>query len=65
MEKARNIMRIRINLSIICVCLVGAIFAAKSGKKAAARGESLTKNNADWHKEYNATQNAQLSKPEN
>ncbi len=65
MEKARNIMRIRVNLSIIALCLVGAVFAAKSGKKAAARGESVTQNNLNWHAEYNKTQNAQSSKPEN
>ncbi|XP_059351856.1 UPF0389 protein CG9231-like [Daphnia carinata] len=62
MEKARNIMRIRLNLSIIALCLIGALFAAKSGKKAAARGESVTKNNLQWHKDYNNSQNAQLPK---
>lgn len=62
MEKARNIMRIRTNLTVIAICLVGAVFAAKSGKKAAERGESVVKSNLEWHKEYNASQNAQESK---
>ncbi|XP_057377874.1 UPF0389 protein CG9231-like isoform X1 [Daphnia carinata] len=62
MEKARNIMRIRVNLSIIAICLVGALLAAQSGKKAAGRGETLTKNNLQWHKDYNDSQNAQPPK---
>jgi len=65
MEKTRNIMRIRINLSIIGVCLIGALLAAKSGKKAAERGETLTKHNQQWHQEYNDSQNTKQSKAEN
>jgi hypothetical protein len=65
MEKTRNIMRIRINLSIICVCLIGALLAAKSGKKAQERGETLMKHNQQWHKQYNDAQVAQPSKAEN
>lgn len=66
MEKARNIMRIRLNLSIIALCLIGALLAAKSGKRAAERGESVTKNNLEWHKEYNAGKNSnQSAKSEN
>ncbi|XP_046648451.1 UPF0389 protein CG9231-like [Daphnia pulicaria] len=65
MEKSRNIMRIRINLSIICVCLIGALLAAKSGKKAVERGETLTKNNQQWHQQYNDSQNSKSSKAEN
>ncbi len=65
MEKTRNIMRIRVNLSIICVCLIGALLAAKSGKKAAERGETLTKANQQWHQQYNDSQSSKLSKAEN
>lgn len=46
-------MRIRTNLSIIFILLAGAVVAAKSGKIAAGRGESLTKSNLEWHKNYN------------
>lgn len=60
MEKARNIIRIRVNLSIIAICLVGALLAARSGKKAAERGETLTKHNLQWHKDYN---DSQISQP--
>lgn len=65
MEKARNIMRIRINLSIIVLCLVGALLAAQSGKRAAGRGESLLTINQNWHKEYNDSKNSTISKSEN
>lgn len=65
MEKARNIMRIRVNLSIIALCLVGALFAAKSGKKAAERGESVIKSNLEWHRTYNEAQSPQKTKSEN
>lgn len=35
----------------IIACLVTVI----SGKKAQARGESVVKQNLDWHKEFNET----------
>ena len=53
MERCRNIVRIRVNLSLIVLCLMGAIAAMQSGKRAAERGESVTKANMDWHNEYN------------
>jgi hypothetical protein len=45
--------------------LIGALLAAKSGKKAQERGETLMKHNQQWHKQYNDAQVAQPSKAEN
>jgi len=53
MEKSRNIMRIRTNISIMVLVLIGALMAAQSGKRAAGKGESVIKNNLEWHKKYN------------
>ena len=35
------------------ILLTAALFAAQMGKSAAGRGESLTKSNMEWHKNYN------------
>jgi len=53
MERSRNIMRIKINLSLIVGLLVMALFAVRSGKQSAAEGESLQKQNLLWHRKYN------------
>jgi len=53
MEKSRNIMRIRTNLSIMVLVIIGSIIAAQMGKHAAEKGESITKSNLEWHKKYN------------
>jgi len=53
MEKSRNIMRIRTNLSIMALVIVGSLIAAQMGKSAAEQGESVVKSNLDWHKKYN------------
>ena len=33
--------------------IFGSLIAAQSGKNAAEKGESLTKSNLEWHKQYN------------
>lgn len=53
MEKSRNIMRIRTNLTIMALVIVGSLIAAQMGKSAAEQGESVVKSNLDWHKKYN------------
>ena len=53
MEKSRNIIRIRTNLTIMVLVIFGSLIAAQSGKNAAEKGESLTKSNLEWHKQYN------------
>lgn len=62
MERSRNIMRIRVNLSLIVLTLVGALFAAQLGRKAAEEGKSVTQMNQDWHKAYNEAQDAKEAK---
>lgn len=62
MERCRNIVRIRVNLTLIVLCLIGAITAMQSGKKAAQRGESLQKANMDWHQEYNRARELERQK---
>jgi len=46
-------MRIRTNLSIMALVIVGSLIAAQMGKSAAEQGESVVKSNLDWHKKYN------------
>ncbi len=59
MEKSRNIIRIKTNLAIIGLVVIGAFLAAWSGKNAAGQGESLQKKNLEWHKSYNEEKNKQ------
>lgn len=64
MERSRNIMRIRVNLSLIFLALSGAFGAMYLGRKAAAEGQSLLKMNEAWHKAYNKAQEAKEAKKE-
>lgn len=54
MERARNRFRIKIANYMMGLTVVGCIIMIYSGKKAAERGETVSKANLDWHKEYNA-----------
>lgn len=54
MERARNRFRIKIANWMMAATAFGCILMIYSGKKAAERGESVSKYNLDWHKEYNA-----------
>ncbi|GAB0100367.1 UPF0389 protein CG9231 [Sergentomyia squamirostris] len=55
MEKCRSKMRIRISNLMILATLIGCIIMGKflplviSGKQAAERGETVAKQNRDWH----------------
>lgn len=53
MEKARNRIRIRVANIMMVLTAIGCVFVVISGKKAAERGETVQKQNLDWHKEYN------------
>uniref|UniRef100_A0A336JZR8 CSON014439 protein n=1 Tax=Culicoides sonorensis TaxID=179676 RepID=A0A336JZR8_CULSO len=54
MERARNRMRIKIANYMMAATVVGCLIMVYSGKKAAERGESVSKQNLDWHKSYQA-----------
>ncbi|GJQ81648.1 hypothetical protein Trydic_g8526 [Trypoxylus dichotomus] len=52
-ERARNLMRIRVaNLMILCTVLASVV-VCKLGKNARDRGESLQKQNLEWHRKFN------------
>lgn len=53
MERSRSKARIRISNILMVLSLVGCIIMVRSGKKAAEEGETLMKQNLDWHKKYN------------
>lgn len=53
LERARNKARIKINLMMIGVTVLGCLAMIYSGKKAQAAGESVVKINQDWHKKIN------------
>ncbi|XP_046392904.1 UPF0389 protein GA21628 [Ischnura elegans] len=50
MEKARNWARIKISTYLMIGTVIGCIIMIISGKRAAARGESVAKANLEWHK---------------
>ncbi|BFF97133.1 uncharacterized protein DMAD_05615 [Drosophila madeirensis] len=53
MERVRNKMRIRLANIMILLTVVGCGIMVYSGKQAAKRGESVTKMNLEWHKQFN------------
>lgn len=50
-ERARNRMRIRIANYMMLATAIGCIAMVYSGKRAAKRGESVTKDNIEWHRQ--------------
>ena len=64
MEKTRNRMRIKISNYMMVFTVFGCIIMIWSGKKAVENGESVTKMNLEWHKEYKdaALKQAELQK---
>lgn len=50
-ERARNRMRIRIANYMMLATAIGCIAMVYSGKQAAKRGESVQKQNLEWHKQ--------------
>ncbi|XP_037811145.1 UPF0389 protein GA21628 isoform X2 [Lucilia sericata] len=53
MERSRNKMRIRIANIMMGLTILGCALMIYSGKAAAKRGDSVTKQNLEWHKRYN------------
>lgn len=53
MERSRNKMRIRIANIMMGLTALGCCLMIYSGKEAAKRGDSVTKQNLEWHKRYN------------
>ncbi|KAH8324946.1 hypothetical protein KR074_011695 [Drosophila pseudoananassae] len=53
MERCRNKMRIRLANIMIGLTAIGCAIMIYSGKQAAKRGESVTKMNLEWHKQFN------------
>lgn len=47
---------------MILATIVGCIAMVISGKKAAARGESVVQSNEEWHRKYNEEANAKEAK---
>lgn len=53
MERANNKVRIRGANIMMVLTAVGCIVMIWSGKEDAKRGESVVKQNLEWHKTYN------------
>lgn len=53
MERANNKVRIRGANIMMILTAVGCIVMIMSGKEDAKRGESVVKQNLEWHKAYN------------
>ena len=52
-EKARTIVRIKVNLICAALVFLGCIYYVYAGKRAAARGETMATRNIQRHKEMN------------
>ncbi|CAD7003358.1 UPF0389 protein CG9231 [Ceratitis capitata] len=53
MERCRNKIRIRVANIMMALTVFGCCIMVYSGKQAAKSGDSVTKQNLDWHKKYN------------
>lgn len=53
MERCRNKIRIMVANIMIGLTVVGCGIMIYSGKQAAKRGESVTKQNLEWHNQFN------------
>ncbi|KZS18150.1 UPF0389 protein [Daphnia magna] len=52
-ENARSHFRIKVNLAIAGITVLGSFLMIISGKNAAQRGENINEYNAEWHRRYN------------
>ncbi|KAH8410778.1 hypothetical protein KR222_007580 [Zaprionus bogoriensis] len=57
MERCRNKIRIMVANVMIGLTVVGCGIMIYSGKQAAKRGESVTKQNLEWHNQFNQAAN--------
>lgn len=53
MERSRNRIRIRLANMMMVATVIGCIVMVISGKAAQGRGESMTKKNLEWHRQFN------------
>lgn len=58
MDRANNQFRIRLSNIMMALTALGCVLMVISGKKAAERGESVSKMNLDWHQKYNEDKKA-------
>lgn len=54
LDRARDRFRVKVCIYMMIATLIGCIIMIVSGKRAAERGESVSKSNMEWHREYNA-----------
>lgn len=54
LDRARDRFRVKVCIYMMFGTLVGCIIMIMSGKRAAQRGESVSRSNIEWHREYNA-----------
>lgn len=55
MERCRNQMRIKLANLMMGLTVIGCAIMVYNGKQAAKRGESVTKQNLEWHNQFNQT----------
>lgn len=53
MKKVHQKARVHGSLILMGVTIIGLLYMARVGRKAAERGESIAQMNEDWHKEQN------------
>lgn len=58
MERCRNKMRIKLANVMIGLTVIGCAIMIYSGKQAAKRGESVTKQNLEWHNQFKQADNS-------
>lgn len=58
MERCRNKMRIKLANLMMGFTIIGCIIMVYNGKQAAKRGESVTKQNLEWHNQFNQAANS-------
>ncbi|KAH8373395.1 hypothetical protein KR009_005478 [Drosophila setifemur] len=63
MERCRNKIRIRLANIMIGLTAIGCLIMVYSGKQAAKRGESVSKMNLEWHKQFNETKPDEIAAP--
>lgn len=53
LDRARDRARVKACIYMSFATVLGCIIMIMSGKKAAKRGESVSKSNLEWHRDYN------------
>lgn len=57
MERCRNKIRIKLANVMMGLTVIGCAIMVYNGKQAAKRGESVTKQNLEWHNQLNQSAN--------